>query len=171
VATRAAQDRPGASASELVIYAKAVSYDERRVTLCKNSFRGGRGARGIERESLWAVPVEDGYRIDNIPFYATGVAFGDIVAAEPDEDGVPRYTGIVTASRHSTIRLWFEKEVDVQRVRNELRKMDCPSELDLSRLLAVDVPHSVPFERIRVYLDGQEGSGILEYEEACLGQD
>ena len=125
----------------------------------------------VEIESVWAVPVEHGYQIDNIPFYAKEVAYNDIVSAEPDEDGMLRFTGLVRASGHSTIRLWFANEVDVTSVRDTLRSMGCPSELDLSRLVAVDIPPSIPYDRIRTYLDQQESAGIFEYEEACLGQE
>lgn len=124
----------------------------------------------VEIESMWALPVERGYKIDSIPFYAMGVACNDTVSAERDAGGMLRATGVVVASGHSTVRLWFEKETDVARVRNELRAMGCPSELDLSRLVAVDVPPTTPYDRVRTYLDRQEAAGVFEYEEACLGQ-
>lgn len=124
----------------------------------------------VEVESVWAVPVSTGYRIDNIPFYAKEVAHNDIVMAEPDQDGMLRFIGLVAPSGHSTIRLWFANEADVAAVRDALRRMGCPSELDLSRLVAVDIPPSIPYPRVRDYLDQQERAGIFEYEEACLGQ-
>lgn len=124
----------------------------------------------FEVESVWAVPENGGYRLDNIPFYARGLAFGDIVSATPDTDGLLRCTGLVTASGHSTIRLWFSDSNDVHSVRNELRAMGCDSEQDISRLVAVDVPPVVPYEEVRNYLEEKERAGLLEYEEGCLGQ-
>ncbi|MDC3955764.1 DUF4265 domain-containing protein [Polyangium jinanense] len=123
----------------------------------------------VDLESLWAVPVSNGYRIDNIPFYARGVAYNDIVAATPDEGGMLRSSGLVTASGHSTVRLWFEEEGDVRVVRDHLRQMGCESELDLPRLVAVDIPPTVPYNDVRKFLDEQEAAGVLEYEEGCLG--
>ena len=125
----------------------------------------------VEIESLWAVPSQSGYRIDNIPFYAKEIAYGDIVSCKLDEDGMLRFTAVVAASGHSTIRLWFADEKDVSSVRETLRTIGCPSELDLSRLVAIDVPPSIRYETVRTYLDQQERSGIFEYEEACLGQE
>ncbi|MCD9127672.1 DUF4265 domain-containing protein [Luteimonas fraxinea] len=122
-------------------------------------------------ESLWATPVGKNYEIDSIPFYVRSVACGDMVSAVPDEEGALRFSGLVSASGHSTIRLWFAKEEDVLKTRNELRVMGCPSELDLPRLVAVDVPPSVPYGEVRSYLDGKENAGVFEYEEACLGQE
>ena len=125
-----------------------------------------------ELESMWAVPVNGGYKIDNIPFYAREIALGDIVSTENDHDGMMRFKALVQASGHSTVRLWFAKgrEQDVAHVRQRLRDMGCPSELsDLPRLIAVDVPPQVPYEQIREFLGEGEKSGLFEYEEACLG--
>ena len=128
------------------------------------------GDGGTQLESMWAVPVDGGYRLDNIPFYVRGFASGDVVSATPDPDGLLRSTGLVCASGHSTVRLWFADAGDVQKVRDELRAMGCDTELDLPRLVAVDVPPSIPYERIRTYLDEKERAGVFEYEEGCLGQ-
>lgn len=124
----------------------------------------------VDLESVWARPVANGYRIDNIPFYAREVACDDVVSATPDEDGTLRYRALVTASGHSTIRLWFSDKANVENVRTRLRGMGCPSELDLPRLVAVDVPPSIPYDTLRLYLEEQEAAGVFEYEEACLGQ-
>lgn len=121
-------------------------------------------------ESVWAVSEVGGFRLDNIPFYARGLAWGDIVSATPDPDGLLRYTGLVGASGHSTIRLLFADVRAVQGVRDELRAMGCDSELDLPVLVAVDIPPDVPYPPIRDYLAKKERAGILEYEEGCLGQ-
>ena len=124
-----------------------------------------------EVESLWALPTDRGYRIDNIPFYAKEVAYNDIVAAVADESGALCFQHLVEAAGHSTVRLWFARDADVQGVRDTLRQLGCASELDLARLVAVDVPPSVPYSEIRRYLDVQEAARVFEYQEACLGQD
>jgi hypothetical protein len=123
-----------------------------------------------EVESVWALGEEGGYRLDNIPFYARGFALGDVVSAAVDAAGLLRCTGLVTPSGHSTIRLWFADAKDVQKVRDELRAMGCSSELDLPRLVAVDVPPQIPYRRIQKYLDDKERASVFEYQEACLGQ-
>ena len=125
----------------------------------------------VDLESVWAMPVDDGYRIDNIPFYAKGVSLNDIIEASLDQGGMLRFDRLLLASGHSTVRLWFADEGDVQTVREMLRQMGCASELDLPRLVAVDIPPSVSYEGIRGFLDDQERRGVFEYEEACLGQE
>jgi hypothetical protein len=68
------------------------------------------------------------------------------------------------------VRLWFANENCVPQVRDELTRMKCASELsNLPRLLAVDIPESVPYAAVKAYLDQGEGAGTFEYQEACLG--
>lgn len=122
----------------------------------------------IEIESIWTIPTPNGHRIDNVPFYAKGLAYNDEISAALDADGMLHFVELLTPSGHSTVRLWFAKESDVQSVRDKLRTMGCPSELDHSRLVAVDIPPIVSYSRVRDYLERQEFAGVFEYEEACL---
>ena len=124
-----------------------------------------------EVETVWADPTPEGYQIDNIPFYALSIAYRDIVAAVPNANGQLEYRGLVRASGHSTIRVLIATGEDVPSIRDELRSLGCPSELsDHPRLIAVDVPPSIPYSRIRAVLDDGERKGRFEFEEGCLGQ-
>ncbi len=121
-------------------------------------------------ESLWVIEVDGGYVIDNIPFYAMEVAHGDTVKARVDEDGALWFDGLVKASGHSTIRLWFAREEDVQPTRESLLALGLGTEVsDRSRLVAVDVPPEVRYETVKAVFDDGEAKGVFEYEEACLG--
>lgn len=124
-----------------------------------------------ETETMWTLKCAGGYRINNIPFYATELAFGDVIRAEPDEGGVLWYTDLISPSGHSTIRLWFSDEQQVSSARARLKQLGCGSEVsDLPRLLAVDVPASVDYgTAVKAFLDEGERDGVFEYEEACLG--
>ncbi len=124
----------------------------------------------VEVESLWAQPSDDGYKIDNVPFYVREIALGDVVSVSTESDGTLRFTALVRPSGHSTVRLWFQDPSDVQAIRNELRTYGCESELsELPRLVAVDIPPSVPYAKVRARLEEGEASGVFEYQEACLG--
>jgi Domain of unknown function (DUF4265) len=130
----------------------------------------GNTADEMEVESLWALERHDGFEIDNIPFYARGVALGDVVATRADGDGLLWFDHVVRTSGHSTIRLWFAREDDVKNWREMLRNLGCSSEIsDLSRLVAVDVPPEVEYERVKGLLEEGEAVSLLEYEEGCLG--
>jgi hypothetical protein len=74
---------------------------------------------------------------NSIPLYARGVSFGDMVIAERI-DGCLYMTELTEPSGHSTIRLWFSDEAEVQVTRKALTLMGCSSEIsDQPRLVAV----------------------------------
>jgi Domain of unknown function (DUF4265) len=123
-----------------------------------------------QTESVWAIEREDGYEIDNIPFYASSIALGDIVEVAQELDGLLRFRSLKRPGGHSTIQLWFSAEKDVQAKRDQLRLMGCASELsNLSRLVSVDVPSKDLYDNIKPLLDADEAAGLLEYQESCLG--
>ncbi|HSP79036.1 MAG TPA: DUF4265 domain-containing protein [Myxococcaceae bacterium] len=123
-----------------------------------------------ETETMWAFKRDDGYEIDNIPFFVKELALGDVVSAQPDASGVLWYSELVHPSGHSTIHLWFSREEQVEPVREALRHLGCASEVsDLPRLVAVDVPPDVPYEKVKALLEQGEDAGLFEYQEACLG--
>lgn len=123
----------------------------------------------IEVETIWAVPNRDSFKLDNIPFYAKGVAVEDTISAKKI-DGCFYFDELLEPSGHSTVRIWFADEKEVQPVRDTLKSMGCDTELsDQSRLVAVDIPSNVQYENIRVYLDTGEADGRWDYQEACLG--
>lgn len=50
----------------------------------------------VSSEGLWAEPVGPGlYRLDNAPFFVTGVAPDDVVEAAADEDGNRQFVRVV----------------------------------------------------------------------------
>jgi hypothetical protein len=120
-------------------------------------------------ESLWARPVGEGlFKIDNIPFFATGVAVDDVVAAIPD-GGMLQYKDVVQPSGHSTLRIIVYEESQAAEVRALFKRMGCSTELShIPGLIAVDVPPSVSLESLRRVLDEGRSQGRWDYEEACL---
>jgi hypothetical protein len=122
-------------------------------------------------ESLWARPVGEGlFKIDNIPFFATGVAVDDVVAAIPD-GGVLQYKDVVQPSGHSTLRIIVYEESQAAEVRALFKRMGCSTELShIPGLIAVDVPPSVSLEPLRRVLDEGRSQGRWDYEEACLAE-
>lgn len=119
---------------------------------------------------MWTVKRDDGYKLDNIPFYVKELALGDVVSARADADGALCFSELVHPSGHSTVHLLFSNEGDVKPTRDELKRMGCASELsDLPCLVAGDVPPHVPYDRVKVLLERGERDGVFEYQEACLG--
>ncbi len=121
-------------------------------------------------ESLWTVEVEPGlFKVDNVPFFALGIAVGDIVSATHDAEGY-HFKEVVRPSGHSTFRVVVFDASEVPALRTLLTKMGCSTELShLPRLIAVDVPPSVSLDELRQFLDSGRVQERWDYEEACLG--
>src|SRR5262249_4817112 len=62
-------------------------------------------------ESLWAKPLgDDLYQLDNVPFHAYGLNYGDVVRATEDSPELkPEIREVVRPSGHQTIRVFFEQ--------------------------------------------------------------
>jgi Domain of unknown function (DUF4265) len=119
---------------------------------------------------MWTIEREDGYEIDNIPFYAQSLAVGDLVAARRDENDLLWFAKMIKPSGHATIQILFAHKEDVASFRARLVQMGCSSEgSDMPELIAVDVPPDVRYEEIKKTLDEGERVGRFEYQEACLG--
>jgi hypothetical protein len=120
-------------------------------------------------ESVWALPVGEGlFQIDNIPFFATEIAIGDVVSAIHD-GGELRFQKVVQPSGHSTLRLIIYDKSEVPTVRRLLEERGCTSEgSHIPGLISVDVPPSVSLAELRAMLDEGEAQERWGYEEACL---
>ncbi len=95
-------------------------------------------------ESLWAVPLDGGgYRIDNIPWYVSNIALGDVVAAAPRNDERLFFTGeILRRSGNRTIRVRLVEESIARSaaIHDAIERLGAKSELDHTDLLAVNAP-------------------------------
>jgi len=123
-----------------------------------------------ESETLWARPLEDGrFEVRNVPFYAYGLNFLDLVKAREDGEGPWRITRISEPSGHRTIRLFLtEPLAPAQRgmFLLQLRGLGVALDEATDQYIAVDVPPESDWEAVRAHLDGLEKEGTLSYETA-----
>jgi hypothetical protein len=120
-------------------------------------------------ETLWAFELGEGlYKIDNTPFFATGIAVEDVISAEP-EAGMLVYKEVVHPSGHSTLRVVVYNHDEVPEVRGLFKQLGCPTEQShLRGLIAIDVPPSVSWDELKRVLDTGRAQDRWDYEEACL---
>ena len=123
----------------------------------------------IGGESLWATPLgNDLYRIENVPFFAYGVNFLDVVSATAESDDlIPEVRKVVEPSGHRTYRVMFNKEVSREKqveLLETLEKYDASYERADTRNIAIDIKPSG--DRVAVFdqLDEYEGAGFLSFE-------
>jgi hypothetical protein len=124
----------------------------------------------VDYEELWTTPLGEGlYRIENIPFFARGIARGDIVsAAEDDEEKDLIFQEVAEPSGHSTIRLIIYNEYAVPAIVERFLNQGCDAETTYNKLVALDVPPEVSLEDLKAKLDLGYTQGQWDYEEACI---
>jgi hypothetical protein len=120
-------------------------------------------------ESLWAIPKGgEAYEIDNIPFFVSNIALGDIVRAI-EVKGELIFDKIIQRSGNSTLRVYVFNSNEKGILRNNLRLLGCSTEgSHIDRLFSVNIPKSIDRPMVIEYLKREEQSGTLEYEEACI---
>jgi hypothetical protein len=120
-------------------------------------------------ESLWARHLSgDRYQIENVPFYAYGLNFGDVVeakAAAPDFK--PSVLRVVERSGHRTIRVIFHDGVTeddrIARLRS-LEDFQVSFERCNERYFALDLEPEASIEAVRQRLDVWAREGAIGYE-------
>ncbi|NVJ07027.1 DUF4265 domain-containing protein [Myxococcus sp. AM001] len=122
-----------------------------------------------DSEGLWARPLGEGlFQLDNVPFFAKGVACEDVVSAEL-VDGELLFQKVVRPSGHATLRLIIYDEEEVPSVKALLEKQGCAVERShVPGLISVDVPPAVSLDALKPLLDEGEDAERWGYEEACL---
>jgi hypothetical protein len=120
-------------------------------------------------EMLWAFETGDGfYCLDNIPFYARGISPGDVIRTRKNIEPLT-FDEVVRASTNSVFRIYVAVESDVSEARRAFKEIGCESELsNISKLFAVEVPGSKPFNEVGELMTRGAESGRWEYEEGCM---
>jgi hypothetical protein len=124
---------------------------------------------GIGGESLWAEPLgNDLYKIENVPFYAYGLNFQDIVRATPDsEDFIPEIRELVTPSGHRTFRVFFNKHIDrnqQESVLDSMESLGISYERANNIYVALDMKPRGDYQAVFDQLDEYLEQGILGFE-------
>jgi hypothetical protein len=136
---------------------------------------------GRPSEGLWAEPVGGAtagnvFRLQNSPFFATGVSYLDIVRAERAGDRL-EFTGVVERGRHSTYMVLVPPASrDFAAYWRRLETLGCSYEsksLRLSvgprKLYSVDVPPASDFAAVSALLDQGVRDKVWIFQEGHVG--
>ena len=118
-------------------------------------------------ETVWVEQIgKITYRIDNIPFYITGVSPDDIVEGEICDQTL-MFRRLINKSEISVIRLIFFNLLESNRIIDKLVGFGCRWEgSHLKQLFSVEVPKLSDYNAIIEMLENEAASDILDYEEA-----
>ena len=123
----------------------------------------------IGGESFWATPLGNNlFRLENVPFYAYGLNFHDVVKATSDSDElIPEIRELVELSGHRTFRVFFEKNIDRQ---SQEKILDSMKELTISYerangiYFSLDMQPNGNYQAVFDRLDKLERENILGFE-------
>lgn len=121
----------------------------------------------VAKESIWVVPFENFFKVDNIPFFAPNLALNDIISVE-EENGVLHFEDLIAPSGHSTIQIALLKVNERSLIINDLEGYNCAWEGFQERIIALDIPPSCEYKKVKAYLCNQENKKVLDYKEAAL---
>lgn len=120
-------------------------------------------------ESMWARPLgDDLYELHNVPFYAYGLSFLDVVrATEASPELKPEIRELVRSSGHRTLRVHFTdhlREEERPELLRELNRLHASFEGANRSYFAVDVDPEGDYGGVCERLAAWEEEGLLEYE-------
>ncbi|MFD8672404.1 DUF4265 domain-containing protein [Streptomyces seoulensis] len=121
-----------------------------------------------------AVDHGDGTaRLDSIPWFVRGLACGDVVVTEPDEEGVRWAGAVVRCSGNCTIRLIVFRDGGSgparQSVINAFRDLGVDGEgIGRFGMVALDVPPTADLAKVRRLLDHGVVKEWWDMEEGCI---
>jgi len=120
-------------------------------------------------ESMWAEPLgNDLYKIENVPFYAYGLNFQDIVRATSDSDELkPEIRELIMLSGHRTFRIFFNKEVNKEKqekILESFRKLHVSYERADKIYVALDMKPEGDYQAVFDKLEEHEKQDVLGFE-------
>lgn len=123
----------------------------------------------IGGEAFWATPLgNDLFRLENVPFYAYGLNFHDVVKATSDsEELIPEIRELVELSGHRTFRVFFGKNINRQKqeeVLDSMRDLTISYERANGAYLSLDMQPSGDYQAVFDRLDELEKENILAFE-------
>jgi hypothetical protein len=121
-------------------------------------------------ESVWAEGISiDTFRIDNLPFYAYGISYNDIVSAKI-VDNIFVVDELISHGGHSTFRVFFTEigNSDQELLFKNLNKLGATIERATAQLIAIDVPPNANLQLITELLKDGENRGVWNYEEGFV---
>ncbi len=123
----------------------------------------------VSGESLWAKNLGNNlYEIHNVPFYAYGINYYDIVEVDSSDETVkPVVTKVVKSSGYATLRVFFGKDFDRNSQRklfDELKKFKADVERASEKYVALFIEPDGDFETVFNRLLELEKTEVLEFE-------
>lgn len=123
-------------------------------------------------ETMWARPLGgDRFRLQNVPFYANGISYDDVVEA-PNAGDRNLVRTVVERGGHSTYRIFVTNDAALTSFQEfwvPLERCGCTVERATERLFGVDVPPEADIHQVYDLLQAGENASVWDFEEAHVG--
>jgi len=124
---------------------------------------------GTGGESLWARDLgDDLYEIDNVPFYAYGINYNDVVRAiAKSPDLKPEVLEVVRHGGHRTLRIMFMNKRPAEEQApylSQIRKLGGNPERATDYYLSIDIPPAADYRTLCDLLSNFQDGDVLDYE-------
>ena len=124
---------------------------------------------GIAGETLWAKPLgNDRFQIANVPLFAEGINFGDVVLVCSDGDMGLTVRSVVERSGHRTVRVTVSMESSSLRLFLESLVLLFGVNIEglAQGIYAIDVPPGANLLALHQLLDATDGVGTNKAEDS-----
>jgi hypothetical protein len=121
----------------------------------------------LEWEQLWARKVEsNSFELCCIPFFAYGLALGDVVETKPFESRNYVVNEVISHSGRRTFRVFFQSLIRWNEIIDEITSLGCTVEVrwEHSNLIAVDVASVTDCDLLKAYLAKLEKQNEITWE-------
>jgi hypothetical protein len=130
----------------------------------------GDGWDGSTSETLWASATGDGFVLDNYPFFARGICFGDLVEANKISDGLYQFVKTSKKSGNSLYRVLFEasRSTPANALLLRLVELGCAyetNEMQDVTLVAVNIPDTVNADEAWDIFEEGSNANVWEVQE------
>ena len=129
----------------------------------------------VAQEHAWSVHRRrDVYVLDNIPFFATGVALGDHLQVVEGGALGRRVAGRRSWGGNCTVRVRLpaDGELALGDVFERFARLDVSGEgLEEHRLAALNVPPDADLDAVIALLRSGHDTGRWDYEESCISRE
>ncbi|ALV06452.1 DUF4265 domain-containing protein [Roseateles depolymerans] len=117
-------------------------------------------------ESIWCSEVATGhFKLLNVPYFAHGVAWGDVVTVTEKDDG-RWFAAVVVRSGYSTVHAFCADPATQEKLRAWAEQLQCVVETAYGgKYWAIGIPPEVPIAQWQGFLTSLEADG-LEYDVA-----
>lgn len=128
------------------------------------------GCPPIAVEGLWVRMLDSGTVVlDNIPFYARGIAPGDELTVAVNLDGETWFQALAKSGGASVFRIHASSGPEIATIREELLDLGLPSEVDKEAcLIALELPVGVDIRPVLDYLVRGQESERFDFEEGVF---